>query len=162
MSFHSSSYLPTSLLHTLTCLSYQSLIFSLCLSSCQPLSPSSQPHFLLLFYFAFVYIPKLACFSLSLISVSFLFAYIPFFSEILQFYSVSSSCHLRLILHSLSYLISGWVFSRFSGDELFSLKWIRPEPLILLEQWNTDSSPVLTLHFMVDWFSVMEALEEEY
>lgn len=36
------------------------------------------------------------------------------------------------ILSSMPYLVSGWVFSRFSWDELFSWAWIRPEALILL------------------------------
>lgn len=36
----------------------------------------------------------------------------------------------------LTYLVSGWVFSRFSMNELFSGVWIRPEALILFDSKN--------------------------
>ena len=54
------------------------------------------------------------------------------------------STHLPL---PLSYLVSCWVFSRFSGDELFSRAQMRPEALILLQQWDKEQSPELTSHF---------------
>lgn len=141
----------TSLPHTLTRLSYQPLISSLFLLPLIPFQPTplSTP---ILLHFCFY---SQACMCLSASHVC-LFCF-PTSPSLLRFSSSDSasySGHLRLILHSLSYLISGWVFSRFSGDELFSLPWIRPVPLILLEQQNT------TLHFMVDWSCVMEAFEE--
>lgn len=44
-----------------------------------------------------------------------------------------------ILLFLFTYLVSGRLFSRFSGDELFSWVWIRPEALILLQQWDTDN-----------------------
>lgn len=63
-------------------------------------------------------------------------------------------------LHSLSYLVSSRLFSRLPGDELFSRAWIGPEAFLLLQQCDTDNSPVLTSHFKVEWSSIMEAFEK--
>lgn len=59
----------------------------------------------------------------------------------------------------LSYLVSRWVFSRFSGDELLSRAQMRPEALILLQQWYKEQSPELTSHFRLEWSSIVEAFE---
>ncbi len=82
-------------------------------------------------------------FSVSYIIFSFVFSFLK---------------NSRHIFFPLSYLVSGGVFSRFSRDELLSRAWIRPEALLLSD---TDNNPVLTLHFRVEWSSIMKALETD-